>query len=191
MTNTHDSGGDTATPRRLLTAVERAHALDPPAERVAKALRRLFGKKAGRTLRGRELGHPLHPLAVTLPIGAWVCSALLDALPGNETAARRLVAIGLLTTPPTVVLGAADYSELEEPAQRRVGLAHAGANALAAGIFLASYVARSRSASMAGKVLSLLGLLVLSSGGALGGHLSYAQGAGVFRWQPGSTETPR
>lgn len=25
---------------------------------------------------------------------------------------------------------------------------------------------------------------LISAGGALGGHLSYAQGAGMFRWQP-------
>lgn len=34
------------------------------------------------------------------------------------------------------------------------------------------------------RVYSLLGLGAISVGGALGGHLSYAQGAGVFRWQP-------
>ncbi len=27
-------------------------------------------------------------------------------------------------------------------------------------------------------------LITLSAGGALGGHLSYAQGGGVHRWQP-------
>ena len=27
-------------------------------------------------------------------------------------------------------------------------------------------------------------LAAISAGGALGGHLSYAQGAGMFRWQP-------
>ena len=187
MTHDRNSTGtlerDTvAAPRRLLEAVERARALDGPAELVAKLLRRLFGGRAGRTLRGRELGHPLHPLAVTVPIGAWLCSSLLDFLPGNDSAARRLVAVGLLATPATVVLGAADYSGLNTR-QRRVGLVHAAANALAAVVFTTSYSARVRGATGAGKTLNVVGLLVLSTGGALGGHLSYAQGAGVFRWQ--------
>ena len=30
---------------------------------------------------------------------------------------------------------------------------------------------------------AILGLLAMGIGGALGGHLSYAQGAGMFRWQ--------
>jgi hypothetical protein len=187
MTDDRNSTGtlerDTvAAPRRLLDAVERVRALDGPAELVAKPLRRLFGGRAGRTLRGRELGHPLHPLAVTVPIGAWLCSSLLDFVPGNDSAARRLVAVGLLATPATVVLGAADYSGLDT-SQRRVGLVHAAANALAAVVFAISYSARARGAAAAGKTLNVVGLLVLSTGGALGGHLSYAQGAGVFRWQ--------
>ncbi len=172
-----------AAPHRLLAAVERARILDGPAEAVAKPLRRFFGGQVGRSLRGRELGHPLHPLAVTLPIGAWLCSSLLDFLPGNVSAARRLVAVGLLATPATMVLGAADYSGLDVR-QRRVGLVHAAGNALAAMVFAKSYAARARGAEGAGRTLNLVGLLVLSAGGALGGHLSYAQGAGVFRWQP-------
>jgi uncharacterized membrane protein len=184
------NGDAVAAPHRLLAAVERARILDGPAEAVVKPLRRLFGGRAGRSLRGEELGHPLHPLAVTLPIGAWLCSSLLDFLPGNDSAARRLVAVGLLATPAAMVLGAADYSELDVR-QRRVGLAHAAGNALAAAVFTQSYFARARGAKAAGKTLNLVGLLVLGAGGALGGHLAYAQGAGVFRWQSGTAGTPR
>jgi uncharacterized membrane protein len=189
MTDDRTSAGtlehDTvAAPHRLLAAVERARRLDTPAELVAQPLRRLFGGRMGRTLRGRELGHPLHPLAVTLPIGAWLCSSLLDFLPGSETAARRLVAVGLAATPATVVLGAADYSGLDTR-QRRVGLVHAAANVTAAAVFATSYSARVRGRPAAARILNVAGLLLLSAGGALGGHLSYAQGAGVFRWQSG------
>jgi hypothetical protein len=171
-----------AAPHRMLEGLERARVLDVPAEFLAKPLRRLLGGRAGETLRGRELGHPLHPLVVTVPIGAWVCSSVLDCLPGNDSAARRLVAIGLAATPATVLLGAADYSGLDRH-QRRVGLLHALANAVAAGVFATSYAARRRGKVKTGKALNVAGLLVLGVGGALGGHLSYAQGAGVFRWQ--------
>jgi hypothetical protein len=168
MDNSGPANGDAeAAPHRLLAAMERARILDGPAAAVVKPLRRLLGGRAGRSLRGQELGHPLHPPAVTLPIGAWLCWSLLDFLPGNDSAARRLVAVGLFATPATMVLGAADYSELDVR-QRRVGLVHA-----------------------AGRMLNLVGLLALSAGGALGGHLSYAQGAGVFRWQSANEGGPR
>ncbi len=36
----------------------------------------------------------------------------------------------------------------------------------------------------AARVCTVLGLTAISVGGALGGHLSYAQGAGMFHWQP-------
>jgi hypothetical protein len=40
-------------------------------------------------------------------------------------------------------------------------------------------------------MLNLVGLLVLSAGGPLGGHLSYAQGAGVHRRQSANEGDPR
>ncbi|MEU4673400.1 DUF2231 domain-containing protein [Amycolatopsis sp. NPDC023774] len=193
MTNTHKSCSEVepaATPHRLLAAAERARALDGAAELVVKPLRRLFGGRAGRTLRGRAFGHPLRPPAVTGPIGAWLHSALLDAPPRNEAAARRLVDIGLRATPPTVVLGAADYSEMGDLSQRRVGLVHAATNAVAAGIFLTSNRLRLGGPAKAGTALSPVGLLALSCGRALDGHLSHAQGAGAFRRPSARTEAP-
>ncbi|MEV4050323.1 DUF2231 domain-containing protein [Amycolatopsis sp. NPDC049688] len=166
---------------RALRKVEDAQALDGPATKLRRLLAGVAESRLGRQLRGQELGHPLHPLAVTLPIGAWVCSAVFDLLPDGRDPARRLVAAGLLTAPAAVVLGLADYAGLDER-QRRVGLVHAAANTAAAALFGASYLARRRGAG--GRLLGALGLTAVSVGGALGGHLAYAQGAGVFRWQP-------
>ncbi|WP_103354497.1 DUF2231 domain-containing protein [Amycolatopsis sp. CA-128772] len=170
-----------ALAHRVLRKAEGAEALDGP----AAGLQRVVGKVAeggvGRQLRGHALGHPLHPLAVTLPIGAWVCSAVFDLLPDGRDPARRLVATGLLTAPAAMALGLADYAGLDVR-QRRVGLVHAAANVATAALFGASYLARRRGGS--GRLLGALGLAATSVGGALGGHLAYAQGAGVFRWQP-------
>ncbi|MEV6905293.1 hypothetical protein [Amycolatopsis sp. NPDC051372] len=124
--------------------METARGIDAPAATVAKPLRRLFGGRVGRELGGRRIGHPLHPLAVTVPIGAWACAAPLDPTPGNDAAARRLVVAGAF--------------------------------------FTASYLRR-RHEPAGGKILGFVDLMVLSAGGALGGHLAYAKGAGVFRWQ--------
>jgi uncharacterized membrane protein len=167
---------------RALQAVEEARALDAPAGALARRLRGVAQSAAGRALRGRWLGHPLHPIAVTVPIGAWTCSAVFDLLPGGSDVARRLVAAGLLATPPAVVLGLADYADLDAR-QRRVGLVHAAGNSVATALFGASYLARKRGHRTGGRLLGALGLAAVSAGGALGGHLAYAQGAGVFRWQ--------
>lgn len=167
----------------LLRRFEDLRQVDGVAATLAGAVRtalRKTGTKAA--LRGRWLGHPLHPLMVTVPIGAFVSTAVLDLAPGNQDAARKLTGLGLAAVAPTALLGLADYADLDER-QRRVGIAHATLNTLAAALFTGSYLSRARGAHARGTVLSALGLTALSAGGALSGHLSYAQGAGVFRWQ--------
>jgi hypothetical protein len=173
---------------RLLRAAESARALDRPADAVAVVAKRLPVKPGvRRALRGSWLGHPLHPLMITVPIGAWLCSAVLDLVPGNEHAARKLVGIGLAAVPPTVLLGAVDYVGLER-CQRRVEVAHALTNTAAVVLFAASYAVRKREAQGKGKLLGFAGVATLSTGGAFGGHLAHAQGAGVHRWQSADGE---
>jgi uncharacterized membrane protein len=179
----------------LLRRFEDLRRLDGAAATIAGVVRKALRKPGtDDVLRGRWLGHPLHPLMVTVPIGAFVSTAVLDLTPGNRDAARKLTALGLAATAPTALLGLADYAELDER-QRRVGVVHAALNTVAAALFTGSYLSRVRGAHTRGRALNALGLTVLSAGGALGGHLSYAQGAGVFRWQkPGTSQavtTPR
>ncbi|WP_410643832.1 DUF2231 domain-containing protein [Amycolatopsis sp. lyj-346] len=166
---------------RILWKAEEAQVLDGPATGLKRLLGGVAGSSVTRQLRGQGLGHPLHPLAVTVPVGAWLCSAAFDLRPDGRDTARRLVAAGLLAAPAAMVLGLADYTGLDGR-QRRVGLVHAAANATATALFAASYLARRGGRS--GRLLGVLGLAATSMGGALGGHLAYAQGAGVFRWQP-------
>jgi hypothetical protein len=81
-----------------------------------------------------------------------------------------------------VLAGWADYSLLDRR-QQRVGLVHAASNAVGVTMFWLSYRAYRRNRNRAARTYSFLGLAAISVGGALGGHLSYAQGAGMFRWQ--------
>lgn len=180
MDPTRDDHAKPAWVHRVLRKAEDLRALDGPAATLQRLLAGVAGSGPGRQLRGHGVGHPLHPIAVTLPIGAWLCSAVFDLFPDGAGPARRLIATGLLATPPAVLLGWADYAGLDER-QRRVALVHAAANATAVALFAASYLARRRGG---GRLLGALGLTAVSVGGALGGHLAYAQGAGVFRWQP-------
>lgn len=167
----------------LLRAVESFDAVDRPAERVAQRIRRVLdGSVVDDLLRGSWLGHPVHPLLVTVPIGSWISAAVLDALPGQRDASRKLVALGLAAAVPTVITGYTDFSTLDVP-QRRVGAVHAVSNAIGAICMATSYRARRARHDRTGTVWTLIGLGAVSVGGALGGHLSYAQGGGVYRWQ--------
>ena len=169
---------------RILGGVEEVSALDAPAAASARVAGRLIERSglAG-ALRGSWLGHPVHPLLVTLPIGTWMASAVFDFVFKDSTTARRLVALGLAATPVTALAGWADYPLLDRR-QQRVGLVHASSNVVGVAMFSLAYRAYRKQRRRAARVYALLGLVAVTVGGALGGHLSYAQGAGMFRWQP-------
>lgn len=166
-----------------LSSVESLEQLDTTAHSVQQWLRRALPEgRVSRALTGSWLGHPVHPLVVLVPIGTWVSVGILDLLPRQQEAARRLVLAGLIAAGPAIAAGAAELRELDERG-RRVGLVHALANLAASACYATSYGLRRRGHTGAGKTMAMLGLAAVSAGGSLGGHLTYAQGAGVFRWQ--------
>jgi uncharacterized membrane protein len=170
---------------RILSRAESLESVDTVADASARIAGRVVdGAHLGNALRGSWLGHPVHPLLITLPIGTWMTSLLFDVALRDPATARRLIGIGLLATPPTVLAGWADYSLLDRR-QRRVGLIHAGSNAVGVALFTLSYRSYQRERLRAARVYAVAGLIAISVGGALGGHLSYSQGAGMFRWQTG------
>jgi uncharacterized membrane protein len=168
--------------RRSLEAVENVDALDVPSEAIQAKLRAWVGDTpVERVLGGAWLGHPVHPIGVQVPIGLWLAAAVLDLDGRHDDGARRLVGAGLLAVPPAVAAGLVDWSVLT-PRQRRVGVVHAAVNAVASACFAASYRCRRGGRRTAGRMWTLLGLGAVGIGGALGGHLAYSQGAGVYRW---------
>jgi nitrite reductase/ring-hydroxylating ferredoxin subunit/uncharacterized membrane protein len=168
-------------PRRLGERLERTEAIDrfarPVEEFAAKVVPRGPIKDA---LHGVWLGHPLHPLLTDLPIGFWTSAFVLDLVGGKRarTAADRLVGFGVAAALPTAAAGVADWSELNQP-ERRSGLVHASANALATALYGLSLLARWRSRRTAGVVLGLAGATAATVGGFLGGHLSFRRASGV------------
>ncbi len=132
-------------------------------------------------LSGRWLGHALHPLLTDIPIGVWTSSVILDLAGGSsaEGAADLLMTIGVASVAPTALAGWADWGEVRTIEQRRVGLIHAATNIAATTMFASSLRMRRKGRRGSGKLLSLAAAGVLGVGGYLGGHLSYAQGAGV------------
>lgn len=168
----------------VLSSFERLESLDASAAAAARVAGTVVDRSGvGGVLRGSWLGHPMHPLLVTIPIGTWVTSAVFDMVFDDVATARRLLAIGLAATPPTVLAGWADYGLLNRE-QRRVGLVHAASNAVGVTMLALAYRAYRNERRRAARTYTIVGLTAISAGGALGGHLSYAQGAGMFRWQP-------
>lgn len=175
--------------RKLLQRTESLRAADRPAgllTRLSRAVTR--NDTIARALRGAWLGHPVHPILVTAPIGAWLSTAVLDAS-GHPAAARRVIAFGLANVPAAVLAGLADYADLEAP-QRRVAVAHAVANAVATSLVATSFGYRCAGRHGVGALLNLAGLAATGAGGALGGHLAYAMGAGVRRFNPPFVRRP-
>ena len=130
-------------------------------------------------LSGTWLGHPAHPIAVMVPIGAWTSASVLDLAGGRGSApaARRLVGLGVLAALPAALSGVADWSDTDG-AEQRVGATHATLNSFALALYGASWWARRRP-GRAGTVLALAGMAVATGAGYLGGHLAYVQGVGV------------
>lgn len=158
--------------------IEHADGLDAVGDPLAAAVDQALGSgPATDLLSGTPIGHPVHPLLVTVPLGAWTCSLVFDLF-GEKKAADALIGLGLVTAAPAVAAGLSDWRHTEG-AERRVGLVHALGNAVALAAYGASWTARRRGHRATGIGLSLLGATAVSVGGWLGGHLAYALGVGV------------
>lgn len=162
----------------LMGRVERAESLDGPAEVLRRVVRAVPLGKGRDLLHGRWLGHPLHPVLVQVPVGAWISAAVLDTTPGGSRAAGLLVAVGLAGAVPAAVAGLVDWAELERP-QARVGLLHATLNVGAVACYTASFAARVTGHGLRGRAYALAGLCTVGAAAAAGGHLAYRQAAGA------------
>lgn len=168
-------------PYDLTVRIEETPALDPLAEKVARAVPAPLRRGRVRDLlAGEGMGHALHPPLTDVPIGLWTSATVLDVL-----AARRwrwpsalLTGLGLVASVPTVASGLVEWRECG-PREKRVGLVHAAANGVATTAFLVSFVAKLAGRTRLGAVASVTGLSGAGVGGYLGGHLAFARGVGV------------
>ena len=164
---------------KALAAIEDASALDPVVTRVQRVVDAVLAPRALRDLlHGVPAGHPLHPVLVLVPTGSWISAAVLDAMPGQQRAARTLVGVGLLAVAPSALAGFADWAASHEQ-QKRVGLVHSAANLVATALYGASYVQRLRGRSTSARLLGWTGLGAVGLGGFIGGHLAYRQAVGA------------
>ncbi|HEY3542391.1 MAG TPA: Rieske 2Fe-2S domain-containing protein [Gaiellaceae bacterium] len=167
-----------AIPARL----EQVEALDVVAEPLQRGVRAAvpYESQLKDVLSGTWLGHPLHPPLTDVVVGAWTSALVLDLLGGAdaETAADRLVGVGVVAAVPTAAAGLSDWAELRG-GRRRVGMVHALGNSTALVLNALSWTARMRGDRRRGVALSAAGYAVASFSAWLGGHLSFGQGVGV------------
>jgi hypothetical protein len=163
-------------PETLVGRLEQDGRLDPIATKVRAVAKRFAREPQGPVLQGAWLGHIVHPLMTDLPIGFWTSAAVLDVIGGRAArpAAQRLIALGLLSVPPTVATGLADYAGIDDAPARRVGAVHAAGNAVVALCYLASWQARRHGHHRRGVLWSVAGGGLATCTAYLGGHLAFS-----------------
>jgi uncharacterized membrane protein len=136
-------------------------------------------------------GHPFHPMLVTVPIGAWLCSVIFDvashlADPATTfaTGAEWLIGIGVLGALAAASVGFLDFLTIPAgtPAHR-TAVTHMVLNLAVTVAFAANFAWRlgsDNTATSSGPLaVSVVSLLALSLSGALGGKLAYHYGVRV------------
>jgi nitrite reductase/ring-hydroxylating ferredoxin subunit/uncharacterized membrane protein len=160
---------------QAISRLEQESRLDRVVSAGQRAARLIRPGKLRDVLHGVWLGHPLHPMLVQVPAGAWLSASILDLARGDERTARLLVGTGLIAAAPAALAGTADWSEQHEQ-QMRVGIVHAAGNVVALGLYGASLASRDPRLSRA---LRLAGLAAVSASGLLGGHISFRLAGGA------------
>lgn len=159
--------------------LEHLTVLDPVIREVQHAVLALMKPRAVEdVLHGVPAGHPVHPVLVQIPIGAWTSAAVLDLLPGTARASRVLVGVGVLASGAAILTGWADWARTR-PEQQRVGIVHAAANEIGTVAYAASWLARRLGHDRGGRTISFAAFGLIGAAGYLGGHLAYRQAVGA------------
>lgn len=138
-------------------------------------------------------GHPVHPILVTVPIGAWVASLgfdiasrVADEADVFAKGAFWLIALGVVGALVAALAGFLDLFAIPTGTPAfRTGLVHMSLNLVVVVLFAVSWLIRrddidAPAATSGGLIaLSVGALVVLAVSGWLGGRLSYRYGVRV------------
>jgi uncharacterized membrane protein len=140
-------------------------------------------------------GHPFHPILVTVPIGAWVCSVVFDIAshivdePGFLTQGSEwLIGIGIVGALAAATVGFLDLFVVPTGTPAfRTALLHMSLNLIVTAAYIVNFLWRHAEYNRGGAVaagplvLSLVSLAALAVSGFLGGKLAYRYGVRVAR----------
>ena len=147
-------------------------------------------------------GHPIHPMIIPFPIALWVFSLVADVVylwRGNpvwkDWIAFYALLAGTIMAAVAAVPGFIDWLSLKEPKVVKIANWHARLNVIALLVFAGSLYLRTTSgAQLTGDshtiplLLSVLGVILISISGYLGGELVFKHGVAVDT-QPGAPDT--
>src|SRR5689334_24453916 len=134
-------------------------------------------------------GHPVHPMLIPFPLALWVTSFAADVLfyfvrnPTLLVISKFLLAAGCLGGVAAAIPGIIDWLSIQNGEVKKVANWHARLNVIALIIFAISLFLRLSSYSqLVGRrltipfLLSLVGVILISISGWLGGELAYRYG---------------
>jgi uncharacterized membrane protein len=140
-------------------------------------------------------GHPIHPMLVTVPIGAWASSLIFDAIgmTGDERTyakgAKHLMDIGLAGAGAAAVFGLMDFLKIPRGTRAwYAGVAHLAMNVSAVGLYAINSSSRGQRLAQKDerpavtwwqRAMSATTFASLVVSGWLGGSLTYRYGVRV------------
>jgi uncharacterized membrane protein len=136
-------------------------------------------------------GHPIHPVLVAVPIGAWIASIVFDIAshivdnPGFlAQGSRWLIAVGVLGALVAAAFGFLDLLAIPTGTRAfRIGLTHMSINLVVTGAYIVGFFWRSGAGpgpvGWGQLALSAVSLAALAVSGYLGGELAYRYGVRV------------
>ena len=132
-------------------------------------------------LNGTWLGHPLHPAATDVPIGAFLVALVLDLASQGQAAFWALV-VGQVTFAASAVTGLADYTDTDASARTRATI-HGTVMVVGGGLTAISLILRQGGTvdGLPQTILLILGFLIVTAGAYIGGDVVYVFGNMVNR----------
>ena len=138
-------------------------------------------------------GHPIHPMIIPFPIGLWVFSLIADVIylwRGNpvwrDWIAFYALLAGIIGAALAAVFGIIDWLSIRDREVKKVADWHARLNVIALLVFAASFYLRTTGGQrmLGGSytiplLLSVLGVILISISGYLGGELVFKHGVAV------------
>lgn len=139
--------------------------------------------------RAKALGHPIHPMLITVPLGLLATAVVFDVLhlitdgKGFAISAGYMIAAGIIGGLLAAVPGLVDWLAIPSGTRaKRVGALHGIGNVVVLVLFALSWLARTGSdwdPGVLALVLGFAGLAVAGFTGWLGGELVDRLGVGV------------
>jgi len=132
-------------------------------------------------------GHPIHPVLVAYPMGFYVGSLISDILfyftklPMWVSFSEALIGFGVVGALLAALFGFIDYFSAPMSAEiKSTATLHMIINLVVTLIFVVDFFVRQQNGtSVAGYVLTVIGVILLMVAGYLGGHLAYVGKVGV------------